>query len=88
MRPTINLLILNVIPLLYTKNCKSAPNLNIHTILSALNTLECVHFLKNNTLFLEKKVLFFLNIKRKKETYDWEPSGIRIRRVTTTFWSL
>ena len=88
MRPTINLLILNVIPLLYTNNCKSAPNLNIHTIPSALQTLEYVHFLKNNTLFLERNVLFFLNIIRKKETYDGEPSGRRIRRVTTTFWSL
>ena len=85
MRPTINLLILNVIPLLYTNNCKSAPNLNIRTVLSALKTLECVHFFKNNTLLRERNVLFFMEFIRKKETYDGEPSGRRIRRVTTTF---
>ena len=88
MRPTINLLTLNVIPLLYTNNCKSAPILNICTILSALKTLECVNFFKNNTLFREKNVLFFLKFIRKKETYDGEPSGRRIRRVMTTFCSL
>ena len=71
MTPTINLLTLNVILLLYTNNCKSAPNLNIHTILSALKALECVHFLKNNTLFLEKKSPIFLEYYKKKRDLRW-----------------
>ena len=69
MRPTINLLMLNVIPLLYTNNCQSAPNLNIHTILSALKALECVYFLY--ALFREKNVLFFLKFIRKKTDLQW-----------------
>ena len=88
MGPTINLLILNVIPLLYTNNCKSAPNLNIRTILSALKTLDCVCFYRITHCFVKKNALFFLKFIRKKETYDGEPSGRRINRVTTTFWSL
>ena len=78
MRPSISLLILNVMPLLYTNNCNSAPNLNIRTILSALKSLECVNFLKNNTLFFTKSSLFFLEFIRKKDTYDGEGSGRRI----------
>ena len=45
-------------------------------------------FFKNNTLLRERNVLFFMEFIREKETYDGEPSGRRIRRVTTTFWSL
>ena len=78
MRPTINLLILNVIPLLYKNSCNSAPNLNIRTILSSPTTLECVNFVSNNTPFHEKNILFFLKFIRTKETYDGEPSGHRI----------
>ena len=78
MRPTINLLILNVIPLLYTNSCNSAPNLNIRTILLATKNLGMCYFVSNNTLFLEKNILFFLKFIRKKETYDGEPSGRRI----------
>ena len=45
MWPTINLLILNVMPLLYTNTCNFTPNLNIFTIFSALQTLEYDLFL-------------------------------------------
>ena len=43
---------------------------------------------KNNTLIFAKRNLIFPEINRKKETYDGEPSGRRIKRVTTTFWCL
>ena len=60
MGPTINVLILNVMPLLCTHNCISARNLNILTILSALETLECFSFFLNNTLLFAKSVNFSL----------------------------
>ena len=86
MWPTINLLILNVMPLLYTHSCNFTPNLNIfHSIFSALQTLEYDLFFKDNTLIFAKRNHIFLKLIERKETYDGEHSGRRIRRVMDTF---
>ena len=73
---TINLLIFNALTLFYKDNCNSGSDLNIFTILSALQILEYDPFLKYNTLILGK-ILIFPEINRKKETYDGKPSGCR-----------
>ena len=69
MRPMINLLILNVLPLLYRNNCNSAPNLNIRTVFPALKTLECV-YLKKNTVPC-KMFSSFPGIYKKKQHLRW-----------------
>ena len=48
---TINLKIVTALTLFYKDNCNSAPNPNILTILSALQTLEYDLFLEINTGF-------------------------------------
>ena len=69
MRPMINLLILNVMPLLHTNICNSAPNLNIRTILSAIQTLECVHFKKKEYYIVScKKFSIVPGIYKEKKT--------------------
>ena len=73
MGPTINLLILNVILLLCTHNCSSVPNLNILTIVSALESLEYY-----DCSFFAKIVTFSLVFIEKKDTYNGETSGHRI----------
>ena len=53
MRPTINLLILNVMPLLYTNDCNSGPNLNILTMFFSTKRLGmCLSFFKIIHYFL------------------------------------
>ena len=85
---TINLIIVTSLTLLYKDNCNSAPIPNILTILSALQTLEHDLFLGIIHSLLKKDLIFFLKLIGKKETYDGELSGRRIRRVMTTFWWL
>ena len=78
MGPTINLLILNVMSLLCTHNCYSAPNPNILTIYLALENLEYVLFFKVIHCLFAKIVTFFLILIDKKKTCNGETSGRRI----------
>ena len=87
MRPTINLLILNVMPLFYKNNYNLSPNLNICTILSAQKNLECVYFYRISTLFRERYVQFFLECIRKKR-HDGEAIVIiGLQQLRTSFGS-
>ena len=88
MRPTINLLILNVMPLLYSNKCNSASNLNIITTLSVLKPWKVFIFFKDHTYFRALMLTLCLTFIRKKDTYNGEGSGHRIMRVTNTFWHL
>ena len=78
MGPTINLLTLNVIPLLCTYNYNSAANLNILTVLSPLESLAYVLFFKVAHSLFAKLVTFLLVFIEIKDTYDGETSGRRI----------
>ena len=68
MSPTINLLMSIVMPLLYRNVCISAPNLNIFTIISALESLEYDPFSRILHLFLQREITFFLRLIERKET--------------------
>ena len=52
--------------LLYTNDCISAPNLNIFTTLSALESLDYDLFSRILHLFLQKEITFFLRLIEKK----------------------
>ena len=82
MRPTINLLILNVMPLFYKNNYNFSPNLNIWTILSEQKNLECIYLYRISTLFRERYVLFLLEFIRKKDTYD---GIVGLQHIRTAF---
>ena len=57
MDTTINLANSSALTLLYKDNCNSAPNLDILTVFSALETLECFTFL-DITISFAKHVKF------------------------------
>ena len=58
MWPTINLLILNVMPLLYTNTCNFTPNLNIFKKCSAIQTLEYDFFGDITLIFAKRNNIF------------------------------
>ena len=67
----INLPILNVIALFCTHHCNSASNLNIRTIISVLESLECVLFFNDNTLPFCISYYIFPDIYKKKRHLRW-----------------
>ena len=68
MGPTTNLLILNVMPFVYTHNCNASPNMNTLTILSVLETLEYVEFFQIIHIILRRIVTYPLIFIGKKDT--------------------
>ena len=77
----INLGIVTALTLFYKDNCNSVPSPNICTILSALHTLESDLFFEIIHRLLQEEIIFFLKLIEKKETYDGDPSDLRVRRV-------
>ena len=60
----------NVPTLLYTEDCNSPSNLNIFTIISALESLEYDLSKQIILIFLANRNHIFPEINRKKDTYD------------------
>ena len=61
-----NLIILTALTLFYKDNCNFAPSPDILTILSASQTLEYDLSLEIIHWFLQKEIIFFLELIEKK----------------------